>query len=270
MGKIAVTCSGRRAGSGAMPRGIRAVAALEFALIAPVIATIFIGTLDIARAYIAWEEVNNAAGAIVQAAEKISASGGGGTAQLTYTQMQAAMSTIYVEMPGLDYGKGDGLLGKGAFAVTLSEVDYSPKCATTSGCQSQTPSTLWSSYLAEGGTTLDQTPTAQAPLLRACGALTPVGFLPNDSTQLQKFPTPTMDWNYYTGASSTPSTQLTLVPQLIADVQFTFIPSLPGLIPNLVFRASATLPAPVGGTKQEVAFLQTAPLGNAVYCGPVS
>jgi Flp pilus assembly protein TadG len=254
----------------------RAMAAMEFALVAPVMGIIFIGALNICRAYIAWEEVNNAAEAVVQAAEKLAEdeakNSTTGTPQLSYTDMQAAMSTIYVEMPGLDYGKGDGLLGQGAFAVTLSEVDYSPRCANTSGCAAQTPQTLWSSYLAEGGNYLDQingtlsqvtSPTGQ--LYRSCGTLVASATFPNNQAQLLYMVSPMA-----TPALFGPFT-MTMAPQLVADVRFVFKPTPNPFIKSIVFWASSTLPAPIGGPSQEVAYNSSAsPTSNVKYCGPIT
>jgi hypothetical protein len=237
----------------------RGVAALEFALVAPVMAIMFFGTLDICRAYLAWQEVNNAAEAIVQAAEKLSITANSPTTQLTAAQMQAAMSTIYVEMPGLDYGKGDGLLGAGQFTAILSEVDFVPLCNTTTNCPPQTPQTLWSSWLTEGVSSppLMQS-TAKFPLYRACGALNAVPKFPNDDTQLLDMLTPTK-----TQVPNGGNTTMTMVPQLVADVRFTFIPTFHVFVPQIVFWASATLPAPLGSTSQEVTFS-----GNAVGANP--
>jgi Flp pilus assembly protein TadG len=256
----------------------RAIAAMEFALVAPVMGILFLGALNICRAYIAWEEVNNAAEAIVQAAEKLAENeaknSSDGTPQLNYTDMQAAMSTIYVQMPGLDFGKGDGLLGTGAFAVTLSEVDYSPRCTTTSGsgCTAQTPQTLWSSYFTEGGSTLDQTngtislvtsPTGQ--LYRSCGTLIASASFPNNGAQLLYMVSPMA-----TPAIFGPFTMV-MAPQLVADVRFVFKPTPNPFIKSIVFWASSTLPAPVGGPAQEVIYNSSAsPTTNVKYCGPIT
>jgi len=247
------------------------VAALEFALVAPVMAIMFFGTLDICRAYIAWQEVNNTAEAVVQEAEKLAINSGSTTTQLTATQMQAAMSVIYVEMPGLDFGKGDGLLGQGAFTVTLSEVDFAPLCGTatlTGTCTAQTPQTLWSSWLIEGGPYLNNTSTTAgpvtAPFYRNCGQLIPTSQFPyNNKTQLLDMVTPTT-------TLSGGNTTLTLVPQLVADVRFVFVPTFHVFVQNITFWASATLPAPLGGTAQEVTFSGPPLPGNSSPSNPES
>jgi hypothetical protein len=237
------------------------VAALEFALVAPVMIIMFFGTLDICRAYIAWQEVNNTAEAVVQAAEKLAVTQGATTTQLNATQMQAAMSVIYVEMPGLDYGNGDGLLGKGRFSVTLSEVDFAPLCATTAGCAPQAPQTLWSGWLTEGGPYLNLTSSKADMLYRDCMPLIPVASFPDDDTQLTVMVTPTSALAPGRGIG------VTLVPQLVADVQFRFIPTIGAFVTKPIwFRASATLPAPLGGTSQEVSFDPSAGTDNVKQC----
>jgi len=229
----------------------RGVAAMEFAIIAPVMAIILFGAVDLGRAFIAWQQVNNAAEAIVQAAEKLSVvSTNASPPSLTAAQMQAAMSSIYAEMLGLDLGRGDGWLGPGGYSVTLSEIVFTPVCSAASNCPAQTPYTYWSSYLTEGGAKLNQPPAVQSSsLLRACGnALTPVAYFPNDSTQLTKMIQPTLDTSI---VGTNPS--LTLSPQLVADVSFTFYPSFyKFLTSSVTFRASATLPTPVGDTSVPV------------------
>ena len=242
----------------------RGVAAMEFAFIAPVMIILFYGTVDVCRAFIAWAEVNNAAAAIAEAGEKLSVTTANSLTKLTYTQMQAAMTTIYAQMPGLDYGKGDGFLGKGTFAVTLSGVIFTPTCAKTTGCASQKPYTMWSSYLAEGGAYLSQTPTQAAPLTRACGALTPVYYFPNNSTQLTTMIFPA----YYAGSFG--GTVLTMVPQVVADVRFTYVPAFNIFVHSITFWASATLPSPLGGTDNQIVFSNTAPTGNVVSCAAPS
>jgi len=263
-GEKAMTLRSRRNLRLAAPGGTSGVAAMEFALVAPVMAIMFFGTLDICRAYIAWQEVNQTAEAVVQAAEKLAIVQGATTTQLNATQMQVAMSVIYVEMPGLDYGNGDGLLGTGAFAVTLSEVDFTPLCATTTitgNCTAQTPQTLWSSWLTEGGFELNNTSPlttpgpVTAPFNRACGPLVPTSQFPNDNTQLLDMITPT-------AMLAGGATNVTLVPQLVADVRFVFVPTFAVFVSKITFWASATLPAPLGGTSQEVSFNPSAGTSN--------
>jgi hypothetical protein len=208
--------------------------------------------------------VNYAAEAVVQAAEKLSVVNGtaANPAVLTDVQMQAAMSTIYAEMPGLNKGAGDGLLGPGGYGVTLSEVVYTPTCSITTGCKAQTPYTYWSSYLQEGYSRLNQPPAVTImPRVRPCNdALQAETFLPANTTevlQLNDIVAPLA--NVTVGGSGTP---LPMSPQLVADVSFTFIPYFNAIfgffLPEggVTFRATASLPTPVGDTSTTVDFQQ--------------
>jgi hypothetical protein len=241
----------------------RGVAAMEFALIAPVMLLLVFGTLDLGRALIAWQQVNYAAEAVVQAAEKLSVVNGtmANPAVLTDEQMQAAMSTIYVEMPGLNKGRGNGLLGHGGYGVTLSEVVYTPTCNTTTGCGTQTPYTYWSSYLQEGYGRLNKPPAVTImPPERPCDKLDTETFLPANTTESLQLTTIVAPLSNVTVAGS--PTPLPMSPQLVADVSFTFVPYFNAIfgffLPDggVTFRASATLPTPVGDTSTPVDFQQ--------------
>jgi Flp pilus assembly protein TadG len=259
----------------------KAVAALEFALVAPVMLMLFFATVDICRAYIVWQEVDNAAEAVAQAAEKLSVTSGQPLTMLNSTQMQNAMSTIYAQMPGLVTGQ---LTGK--YGVTLSSVVYSPSCAYTnpSLCNangfSQTAYVQWSSYLQEvAGAPSSCTASSQlmcnasvAPLRGSAAAgcvtsgtptgsaaLSTVRQFTNDSNQLKEMLNPTLV-----------ALPMVLVPQIVADVQYTYSPPLMPAVAkwlfvanSITFYASATLPAPLGGTKQAITYNTTG--GNASY-----
>jgi Flp pilus assembly protein TadG len=228
----------------------RCTAAIEFALIAPVGVTLAFGAFDIVRAYKLWNEVCNAAPMIADSAAKLSVTVGSTTTQLSATQMQNAMSLIYVLMP--DVGLGDGTsTTTSSFAVTLSGVVYSPTCGTASGCAAQTPYTAWSSYLSQTGVAF-----AAAPL-RSCGALTAVSTFPDDSTQLTKM----VSWKIAAGSGTIP-----LSPQVVADVRATYVPLFSLFLGTITVWSSAAVPAPLGTTAQQVAFNSAAPTGNTVTC----
>jgi Flp pilus assembly protein TadG len=234
----------------------RSVAAMEFALVAPILITLTLATYDLARALLVWQQINNAAEAIAEAAEKIAANS---SSQMSAAQMQNAMSTIYVEVPGLNLGQASGSF-PGQFGVTLSEVVYLPFCITTGYTLSngiQQPYTLWSAYLTEGGASLMGPPSTPATsLLRPCnpgGAidspLTSVSTFPDNSTELTVMVNPDKDGS---------QVQLTMTPQVVADVQYVFMPSFPlfSLLSKNGFTlwASATMPVPTGGLTQEITY----------------
>jgi Flp pilus assembly protein TadG len=217
---------------------------LEFALAAPVVITLMIGVYDLARAYITWQQTCGAAQAIAEAAEKMSYTPGSPVTKLTWTQMQAAMSNAYAEIPGLGLGSG----ASSSFSVTLSEVVFSPTCTSSSGCSAQTPYVSWSTALAQTGVTV---PT---PALRACGALIAVATFPDDSTQLTKM----VSW----------SPGPVLSPQVVADVSTVFVPTFSRFIGPVTFWSSATMPTPIGGTDQAITYNNdnTAPAGSVETC----
>jgi Flp pilus assembly protein TadG len=236
----------------------RGVAAMEFAMVAPIMVLLIWGVFDVSRALLAWEETAHAAQAVAQAAEKMSVTNtdytsganiGKPVTALTSQQMQDAMTTIYAEMPWLALGNGTGPF-TGQFAVTLSGIAFDPLCPAnaTNSCAAQTPTVLWSTYLTQGGGQL-MTPPPQNPntLYRLCGTLTPVAQFPNNAAQLLDM----IDPNKVAGGVNT----INLIPQVVADVVYVFKPSFPLLAGHTyTFYASATFPAPLGGDDQAIVF----------------
>jgi Flp pilus assembly pilin Flp len=228
---------------GAVPRNTRAesgAAALEFALIVPVMFTLLAAVFDLARGMIVWQELNNAAQAVALAAEKLSVTPGSTLTSLTYGQMQTAMSSIYPAIPGLNQGAGTGIY-PGQFSVSLAEVSFTPLCADpslTTCTVPQTPTVLWSTFLQDGAA------MNGPPLARPCGAVTyDVGGFPNSGLQLISMTDP----NKVTGA-----TPVVAVPQIVADLRYVYTPYFLFFIKPQTFWASATAPAPLGGTAQGI------------------
>ena len=239
-------------------RGRRAVAAMEFALIAPLATVMIWGVYDAGRALVAWQETFLAAEAVAQAAEKLSVTGtnnsvtGAPILALTSQAMQDAMTSVYAEMSFLGLGDYSGAF-TGNFSVTLSGVTYSPPCvASAQGPSSctlpQLPQVIWSAYLAQGGLQLLAPPAVPvAQVQRACG--TPkyiTGAFPNTSDQLQTL----TDVN----KSGAGGTSVVLIPQVVADVSYVFTPTFPLLGHTYTFWASASFPAPLGGDDQPILF----------------
>ncbi len=219
----------------------RGVAALEFAMVAPLTILVALSVVDGARLLLIRAQIHNAANAIAQAAEKLSAaaalSAGGSTTNLTPDQMQQAMSVIYAEIPGLNLGNGGGLF-PGGFAVTLSGVGYSPSCTAAVGCGTQTAAIAWSTALTQGGAQLSST------ALRACSAPGSVTrFADDPGTQYGKMINP---------AQITGGLAVTLPPQIVADVKYSFTPYFPLFFPSTTLIATATMPAPLGNLAQAV------------------
>ncbi len=238
---------------------------MEFAIVAPIMVLMIWGVWDISRALLAWEETYHAAEGIAQAAEKLSYQTyyTKQVTALTAQQMQDAMSTIYAEMPWLNLGNPGGLLS-GPFQVTLSGVSFNPLCPAPAGAPAcvppQLPVVLWSSYLTQGGANLVLPPAGQPAILyRACypNNPVPVAQFPNSSAQLKDMIDPNLDL----GGSNT----MILMPQVVADVVYTFKPTFPLLSQfTYTFYASASFPAPVGGDNQQIVFDQLDSGANSV------
>ena len=208
----------------------RGVAAMEFAIIAPVMLLLIWGVWDVSRALLAWEETFHAAEAIAQAAEKLSYStrtnppnSTNPLTALTGQQMQDAMSSIYAEMPWLNLGNNTGLF-LGSYQVTLSGISYNPLCDAGNGsngkCKNQVPFVLWSSYLSQGGAQLTLPPPGQPnALYRQCLVpLISVAQFPNNATQLLDMIDPALTKN---------GKKVILIPQVVADVVLNFKPTFP-------------------------------------------
>jgi hypothetical protein len=252
-----------------------AVAALEFALVAPVLAIMLLGVFDGARALVAWQQTENAAQAVAQAAEKLSVTPGVTTTALTYQQMQNAMTTIFAEMPGLSMGNTKGVF-PGLFTVTLSEIVYYPQCRYSvfggnpnakppTGCgfsatNPQIPYTYWSTSLqpAYGG---QQT----GNVLRACGKLTRE-YPTWDSVPGNPQPT---RFQQMLDPSDFGNNPIVLSPQVVADVQYQFTPSFLVLLPShptITFVASAELSTPFGDNTQLITYTPGAGDGPINNC----
>jgi hypothetical protein len=232
----------------------RSVAALEFAIAAPVIFILVLATVDGARALLIWGQLHNAANAIAQAAEKLSVtidpSSGATVSELTADQMQQAMSVIYAEIPGLNLGNGGGLF-PGNFGVALSAVTYTPLCTAASGCGAQVASLLWTSSLSLGGAKLQQSWT------RSC-VVPPiqVAHMPDSAQALLDMPSPALAGG----------TSMTLVPQVVADVIYKFTPWFPFFPLSGYLYATATFPAPLGGLNAAVTFNSSGGTSNVTLC----
>jgi hypothetical protein len=234
----------------------RGVASLEFALASPMMIALTLNGVDAARAYLIWSQIHYAANAIAEAAEKMSITTnpttGAITTSLTADQMQQAMSVVYAEIPQLNLGNGGGLFPDN-IAVVLSSVSYTPLCTAATGCGTQTPYLVWSSYLSAGGPSLFQ------GFDRHCGTFSQVARFQDSNANVSQMISPVMAGG----------TAMTLVPQLVADVVYSFHPFFPPLFKGtgqIQIVASATMPSPVGGLNQVVTLNTNASTGNVLSC----
>jgi Flp pilus assembly protein TadG len=225
----------RPAGAARRPGGAlnarSGIASIEFALIAPALLSITLIGVDGARAVLIWRQVHNAATAIAENAEKLS------------------VTTIAV-IPGLNLGNGGGLY-PGKFAVTMSEVPFYPICAQATGCATQSAYVLWSSYLSVGGPQLTQ------GIYRPCQMETSVAAFPDNASQYTVMANPNL---------APKGSAMTVAPEVVVDVQYTFTPYFPLFVKSTTFYASAVVAAPLGGLDQITAFNTAGGTGNVVTC----
>jgi Flp pilus assembly protein TadG len=246
--------TGRRGGA-RFAGETRSVMSLEMALVAPLLLTLTLAGVDGARALLIWNQVHNAANAIAEAAEKLSVTvdpvTGVVTSELTADQMQQAMSIVYAEIPQLNLGNGGGLF-PGQYAVSLSSIGYTPSCTAAAGCGAQTAYVQWSSALSVGGRML------YAGAIRPCGTAI---------TQVTRFPDTILNWTEMASPVAAGGVAMTLAPQVVADVRYSFTPYFPFFIQPVEFVASSTMPAPIGGLGQSIALNTNAATGNVTSCG---
>ncbi len=178
---------GGRFGRNWLARSGRGVAALEFALLAPLLMAVSAGLYDLTTAFIAWKRVSLTAQAIAEIAT-IMAATTAGTNQLTLSQVTTAASAIYAYLPATQSASPP------AFGVVISSVVMQP---TVSGCTTActyTANVAWSGTFQGSGTT------------RQCGTLSFVADTAGSSP------------------ATLPTDTQGVGPLLVVDVNYTFYP----------------------------------------------
>jgi len=130
----------------------RSTAALEFALIAPLLVMLSGGVYDLCAAVLIYNEVTTAATTIVASASSAAAAISiDGSTALSYDQVQQAESGIWADIPGLRTGLQSGQLK----SVTVSSISFQPPsaCTTGSSCNPYTAYVMWSVSYTGGATT---------------------------------------------------------------------------------------------------------------------
>lgn len=105
----------------------RSTAALEFALIAPILILLFFGVYDISDAMLTYQEVFTAARTIAASASNISVQGSNGATKLYYGQVQLEASGIFADMPTVRDGFHVGIK-----SITISSIDFEVAANQTS------------------------------------------------------------------------------------------------------------------------------------------
>ena len=162
----------------------RGIAAIEFALIAPLFGTMIIGVFDTAKAVILWEQVQNTAHLVATSAATVSTINPDKSTTLSAAAAQQSMSIIYAEMPWVR-----SLIEQGQRSVTLTSVEFKPLsngCTPTAGQNCYAANVAWSAAYAGGQAGNAAQFVQGSTALRACGSLTqltpkasiPVGMTP--------------------------------------------------------------------------------------------
>jgi hypothetical protein len=208
---------GRLAGHPGLLRSRGGIAALEFALVAPVMITACIGMFDLGTAFLASQRVNMAALAIAQITTYQAATTSNANTNtniLKLTGAQAAASAIYAYLP-------DTLTAlTSSFAVVVSSVVVTQQNSSCTSSCSYIPNVAWSGrFQGSAGST------------RACG-------------------TSALSWVADTAnASSTtlPTDLQQPQPVLVVDVYYTFHPMFFTFITgNILMMRSAYFPPRTG------------------------
>jgi hypothetical protein len=120
----------------------RSVAALEFALILPLMLILLAGVYDITEALIVDDTVTDVANGVVATGSIMALTDHtDNSTALSYDQVQLAESTIWADFPDLRRGQKNGTK-----SITLSSIDYQPPGGCNSGaeCSEYSAYVVWS------------------------------------------------------------------------------------------------------------------------------
>jgi Flp pilus assembly protein TadG len=206
----------------------RALAALEFALVAPFLVTLVLSVYDVSNAAIAWIQLCGAARAIALIATA-SAATPSSTNVLSSTAAYTASTAIYALLPDLTTA------ATSQFGVTLSSIAFTPTVATcTSGC-TYVGNVAWSVALQGSAAT------------RPCGH--PAAVADSAAPSLTTLPTDAFS----------------AAPLLVVDITYNFTPVFNVLFGSgLVLRQSAYMGTRVGTNANWVQY--TGPNQAKVQC----
>jgi Flp pilus assembly protein TadG len=206
------------------------LAAIEFALVAPVMIAMIAGLYDLTNAFIAWRRVTAAALSIDEIATGEAASAGNGNNILSQTQAAAAASAVYPYLPNLLQPSPP------AFGVTLSSIVMTP---TVSGC---TSSCIYTAHVAWSGVFEG---TGQ---VRPCDSVKGTSIISSVSDTANPSPT------------TLPVDMFSAAPLLVVDVTYTFQPFFFRFITANITMAQSSYLSPRTGLTS--AWIQYFPAGS--------
>ena len=224
----------------------QAVAALEFAILAPIMALLVVGVFDLSKVAILWEQIWNASRGIAESASTMSIpSQISGPSMISWNQANLALSTVLADVPWLRAGiaTGSAVTGSPPVYAVLSSVNYAPAQGCTSNC-SYTSLVEWSKAYPYTGFNYT------AAVLRPCGAALAQNGLGQDSS------TPALSTlTLQTDNISVPD------PFLVADVTLVYTPFFFSFITGpITLSATSYIPARIntpGSQTQWVEFDDT-------------
>lgn len=196
----------------------RGVAAIEFAIVVPLLGMLILGVADLANATSTYWQLTCAAQAVGQIAAN-SAAESNDTNSLTKTQAYYAATAAYPVVPSFASATASN------YGVVLTSVYFTPTVATcTSGC-TYTATVAWSHTLLGG----------VAP--RSCGTLASVS---NNSPP---------------SSTTLPASAFSAAPLLVVDVYYTFYPLRTTYLPvSISMMRSGYFPMRTGTTAQWMAY----------------
>ncbi len=246
MSVITESVTGRRLAGAARDRA--GVAAMEFALIAPVMAIFLFGLVDITQALITYRRVTTVAQQTAEIVTELAENPDAAeaavvaphTPALSVAQLNAASTLLFAVFPGLRSLVVAPALAP--YSVTVSEVVFTglpQNCTTGVDCTSYTANLAWSVPLSYG-----------QQIVRACGQLNQVSA--KTAPALTNIPTAGMT---------------ALQTATVVDVSYSYTPIfgkfLAGSLGKLTFKRTAMVPA----RNFPLAYIVYDTYGNTHLCG---
>ncbi len=229
----------------------KAVAAMEFGLLAPVMALLVIGVFDIARVAILWEQVHSASRSIAESASTLALPvTPGAPNNMTWQNAQLALSEIFAEMPWVADGivtgtatSGNTNSANGTATAVLTSVNYIPQtaCQTASAvCCPQGSQNGFCAWVIWSKAYVYPAFNSGSNVVRPCNAAlqqVPSGSVTNN----QSIDIQAVSSSLQSNGITTPD------PFFVADVSITFSPYIFSLLTGSVtLSATSIVPVRIG------------------------